>query len=326
MNHQNQLQEQKKVSIADYFQQQVAQAVASMPDFISDSEARRLTLNIVVAAQEAIEKTIDDAKKNDKKKPFSWTQRNIPEFVTQIIKHVTAGLDAANSELYVYPYGDKMTIIPSYRGYAKMAIEHSVGEEIQEFLHFIVREGETFKVTYGTRTDEWSYESITFNTGKPLGYITVIVYKDGRSRVMEHTLQDIEKRKQANPFKGSPAWTNWPEEMAIAKAIKRHAKTVNIRLKPEVQEVAEMAGFEEFKDLPVIDLPPSYELEILPEPSRTKKSQRKKAPEKVALEPMTPPAPEPAKGKATKKTDDAPPPAPPAEDDDLDGYDQDMPF
>lgn len=282
------LQTQQKRSMTDYFQEQVLQAVATMPDFVTTSEARRLTLNIVVAAQDSIEKT------QRSKNPFAWSQKNIPDFITQMVKAVTAGLDASNDEVWVYPYGQKMTVSPSYRGYLKMVKEHSIGKEVKDMLVFVVREGETFSVKYGVHTDDWEYDSKMFNDAPPLGYVTVLVYEDGTCRVMEHTLMDIEKRKRANPMGESPAWKNWPVEMAIAKAIKRHARTVNLRLRPEIDKLADFADFEGIKDLPVIDMgdiepleviPAEVEVEVIP-----KQTKRKK---KETIDPIIPPAPEP---------------------------------
>lgn len=87
---------------------------------------------------------------------------------------------------------------------------------------------------------------------------------------MEHTLADIAARKaKAGSGKGtSPAWEQWPIEMAKAKAIKRHARTVNIKLKPElekvgVQHMEDLPDFEQIKDVTpdVIELPEVAESE-----------------------------------------------------------------
>ena len=52
---------------------------------------------------------------------------------------------------------------------------------------------------------------------------------------MTHSLEDIEKRKKASKAPNSPAWTKWPEEMAIAKAIRRHCKTIPFEMPAEVE-------------------------------------------------------------------------------------------
>ena len=231
------LAEQQDKARLSYVQKSVQGAIAQMPDLINASEATRLTLNIWSAALDSIANS---------RKPFEWTQDGIRGFITQAIKYVALGLDAVNRELYVYPYGNLMTITPSSHGILKLIKEHAIGVPIKDMLVFVVREGEEFNVTYGARSDEWEYKNKMFSDGKPLGYVTVLVYEDGTSRVMEHTLEDIARRRKASKAPNSPAWTQWETEMAKAKAIKRHAKTVNIKLRPEMAQV----GVERIDDLP----------------------------------------------------------------------------
>lgn len=237
----SQLVEQKDKARLAHVQKQVQSALTAMPGLVSGSEATRLTLGLWSAAMDSI------ADMASRGKQFTWTEDGIRYFITQAIKFVALGLDAVNREVYVYPYGERMTITPSAHGLVKLAKEHAVGDrKILDMLKFAVREGEEFRVTYGAKTDDWEYHNILFNTAKPIGYVTILVYDDGTSRVMEHTLQDIEKRRAVSKAKNSPAWTNWPVEMALAKSIRRHANTVNIKLRPEVKQL----GIERLDDLP----------------------------------------------------------------------------
>lgn len=275
----NKLQTQQRKSFTNYLQDQVSRALDTMPGIVSTSEARRLTLNLAIAAQESIDKA---------RKPFEWTNSSIATFLTKVTKTVTAGLDAANDEVYVYPYGQEMAVMPSYRGYVKMAKEHGVGKKITDMLCFVIREGETFSVSYGASSDEWHYQSIAFNDAEPIGYVTVVVYEDGTSRVMEHTLEEINKRMKANPQGTSPAWKNWPVEMAKAKALKRHAKTINIKLNADVEEVLE----EEIQEEPFKDVtPPTLELPQVAEPSVAVNKEEAAIP---TPEPTSPPEPQAA--------------------------------
>ena len=248
----NKLMEQQDKARFSHIQKNVQGALALMPDLINQSEANRLTMNMWSAAVDAAK----DAKN------FQWTQDGIRQFITQTIKYVALGLDAVNREVYVYPYGNLMTVTPSSHGILKLIKEHAIGVPIKDMLVFVVREGEEFNVTYGARSDEWEYKNKMFSDGKPLGYVTVLVYEDGTSRVMEHTLEDIARRRKASKAPNSPAWTQWETEMAKAKAIKRHARTVNIKLKPEMEQVGvkkldDLPDFEDMKDVTpdVIELP-----------------------------------------------------------------------
>jgi recombinational DNA repair protein RecT len=257
------LAEQQDKARLSYVQKSVQGAIAQMPDLINASEATRLTLNIWSAALDSIANS---------RKPFEWTQDGIRGFITQAIKYVALGLDAVNRELYVYPYGNLMTITPSSHGILKLIKEHAIGVPIKDMLVFVVREGEEFNVTYGARSDEWEYKNKMFSDGKPLGYVTVLVYEDGTSRVMEHTLEDIARRRKASKAPNSPAWTQWETEMAKAKAIKRHAKTVNIKLRPEmaqvgVERIDDLPDFEDMRDVtPTTISLPEVKEERKPEP------------------------------------------------------------
>ena len=194
------LAEQQDKARLSYVQKSVQGAIAQMPDLINQSEATRLTLNIWSAALDSISA--------GKGRQFTWTQDGIRQFITQAIKYVALGLDAVNNEIYVFPYGNQMTITPSAHGLVKLAKEYSVGDrKILDILRFAVKQGEKFKVKYGPLTDEWEYENDMFSDAPPIGYVTVIVYDDGTSRVMEHTLKDIEKRRKASKAPNSPAWT-----------------------------------------------------------------------------------------------------------------------
>lgn len=262
----NKLMEQQDKARFSHINANVQGALAQMPDLINASEATRLTMNIWSAA-------VDAAKDS---KNFQWTQDGLRGFITQAIKYVALGLDAVNRELYVYPYGNQMTITPSSHGILKLIKEHAIGVPIKDMLVFVVREGEEFNVTYGARSDEWKYKNKMFSDGKPLGYVTVLVYEDGTSRVMEHTLEDIARRRKASKAPNSPAWTQWETEMAKAKAIKRHARTVNIKLKPEMEQVGvkkldDLPDFEDMKDVTpdVIELPDVAETK--PEKAKSKK-------------------------------------------------------
>lgn len=223
----SEIDKRQKQTMQNYFMDQVGMAVEGMSGAVSPEEARRLTYNLVTSAQDSIAKS---------KKSFTWTQQSIHNFLTQAIAHITAGLDASNDEVYAFPYGGEMSVQPSYRGYRKMIKEHAVGKKIVDLQCYAVREGEEFEVEYGATDHRWRYKSITFNTAPVLGYVTVIIYEDGSSQVMEHTLEDIQKRRQAGISGNSPAWKNWETEMSKAKAIKRHARTVDIRLRQDIQK------------------------------------------------------------------------------------------
>lgn len=239
----SEIEKRQKQTMQNYFVEQVGLALEGMSGAVSTQEAKRLTYNLVTAAQEAVEKS------KTSNRPFNWNPQNIHNFLTQVIMHVSAGLDAVNDEVYAFPYSQEMSVQPSYRGYRKMIKEHAVGKKIIDLQCYAVREGEEFNVEYRALDHKWEYKSKPFNEAPILGYVTVLIYEDGTSQVMEHTLEDIRKRRFAGTSGNSPAWKNWEVEMSKAKAIKRHARTVDIRLKKEVQEFLDNIEQAEVKEI-----------------------------------------------------------------------------
>lgn len=223
----NEIEKRQKQTMQDYFVKQVGLALEDMSGAVSTEEAKRLTYSLVTAAQDSIA---------NGKKQFNWNQQSIHNFLTKVILNVSAGLDASNDEVYAFPYGNEMSVQPSYRGYRKLIKEHAVGKKIIDLQCYAVREGEEFNVEYGALDHKWYYKSKPFNSEPVIGYVTVLLHEDGTSRVMEHTLEDINKRRFAGTSGNSPAWKNWEVEMSKAKAIKRHARTVDIRLRQDIQE------------------------------------------------------------------------------------------
>lgn len=201
-----------------------------------------------------ISKAVEQAQTS--KRPFIWDKHNTRNFIADVARFATAGLDPLNDEVYIYPQGKEMSVVISYRGYKKLLIKYAKG--VKDMRCFTIREGDDFKVEYTSHSDEWTYDHNLFNTGRILGYVTIISFDDGTSRVMEHTLQDIAKRKAlAGNGKGtSPAWEKWPEEMAHAKAIKRHAKSVCTDIKPEGLQLMNELDHE---DMGIRDITPEPE-------------------------------------------------------------------
>lgn len=270
------LQEVRVHDTSKYFMDQVAKTVEGMPDVISQCEAKRLTANLVIKGNEVLE----NCSKN-------WKQVDAAKFMMDIVRMVTLGLDAANDECYAIPYNNNKTkrvelqCMPSSRGLRKLVLQHSIGKKIIDFRCHSIREGDTFKLQKTPGDDKWVLDQVLFNDGNIKGYVTIIVFEDGTSQVMSHTLLDIEKRRKASKAPNSPAWKNWPEEMAHAKAIRRHAKQISIKLPEEreqaLREIEEQT--QEIKDI----APDVIELEELAEPIEVEEIEE---PEVIKPEPQ----------------------------------------
>ena len=248
---------------------------------VSAGEAKRLALNLFVRANAALEESkivLDGGR------PAGWGDVDAPKFVMDAMKIVSIGLDAGNNEAYAIPYRNTKTgrvelqCSPSAWGLRKLVIQHSIGKPISDIRPFIIREGDRFTVRHTPKDDIWELSSDPFNSGEILGYVTIALYEDGTSQVMTHTLDDIKRLREASKSPNSPAWTKWGPEMAIAKAIRRHAKRITWKLPQSAQdafnalesdEAAATLEIEANAGTQVVDLTPAPRAEIeTPQPFR----------------------------------------------------------
>lgn len=247
------LQQAQNQTVQSYFINQVANYLQDIPDVIGEGEGKRLAFNLVVKSSEALENG-----------GYEWQDVDVRKLTMDYVRMVTLGLDASNDECYVVPYNNKKTqkvdldCMISAKGLKKLVMQYAVGRKIIDFRAFAIREGDNFRLTRTPGDDKWEYQENIFGSGKVIGYVTIIIYEDGTSNVMTHSLADIEARRQASKSPNSPAWAKWPIEMALAKATRRHCKSISIKL-PDAQEkalnAAEQQEIKEVQDsTPLIEI------------------------------------------------------------------------
>lgn len=229
----SQKQELKVMDVSNHFAGLVEKNIASLTSNITSQEAKRLTMNLIVKANNVLESS---------DRGYGWGMVDTNRFLVDILKCVTLGLDAANNECYPIPYMNNKTkklelqCSPSAWGLKKIVTEYAIGSPVKDVRAFIVRDSDHFTVKYTALDDIWTYEADLFGKSAVIGYATVIVREDGTSNVMVHSLEDIKKRRDASKSPNSPAWTKWPHEMALAKAVRRHCSKITYKLPDDKQE------------------------------------------------------------------------------------------
>lgn len=233
-------QENKFNRIANEFANEVSKNIKNVSKTITSQEAQRLTLALCVKANDIMEE-----------QGIAWGQINANKFVVDAVKIAAMGLDASNNEVYAIPYKNKksnkydLDLTMSAWGWRKLVIQYGVGKKITDFKQFAISENDSFTVEHTPNDDIWSYKQNPFGGGKTIGYVTIACYADGTSNVMTHTKADIEKRRNASKAPNSPAWKSWYDEMAIAKALRRHCKQIAISLNPETEGLINQLDSEE---------------------------------------------------------------------------------
>ena len=195
---------------------------------VSQDTAEQLALGAVIAAETAIENS---------KTGVTWKKVDTGKFVADVFRMIGYGLDFANKEVYVVPYRNPstglfdLTTPISADGLVKLARKYSI-KPIGDFFRFIVRDGDEISLSYGTKPD-WTYKPVLFKEGTVLGYLTVINYEDGTCNPLITTKEEVERRRAKSKAPNSPAWTDFYDYMALAKATRRHMKLLSIDLPKE---------------------------------------------------------------------------------------------
>jgi recombinational DNA repair protein RecT len=198
---------------------------------VGKESVKQLTMGAIVAATAALENSGT---------PMTWANVDARKFASELFRMIGYGLDFGNKEVYVIPYKNnktgkvELTTPISADGLVKLAKLYAIGRKIVDFKRFYVREGDEFSYwETSSGGTEWEYKPKMFNENKVRGFVTIIVYEDGKSDVLITTHEDVAKRRAVSKASNSPAWTKFPNEMGMAKAVRRHMKKVDIALPQE---------------------------------------------------------------------------------------------
>ena len=162
----------------------------------------------------------------DNPKLLQCTKLSIYRSLMQVC-HAGLSLNPMMSEAYLIPYKSRdgliCTLQAGYRGLLKMA---KASGEVRDIYAEVVCEGDTFRVVKGTSAP--NIEHVYGDTrGFPTHVYAVTLFKDGYTRFEVMSWSEVEKAK-AGAGGGSPAWKNYPGEMAKKVVIKRMCKTLPV--------------------------------------------------------------------------------------------------
>lgn len=287
---------------AEYFANQAANVAKTMPDIINEGEARRLAANLVTKANNAL-----------KDKGKSWRDIDAASFTADLIRVVTLGLDAAADEVYTILYGNKIDVSESARGLRKLVTSYPAGpRQIIDFRAYPVRDGDHFTLTRTPGDDKWEYKEKLFSNSEVLGYVTIAIFDNHTSNVMTHSLEDIQKRRDASRSPNSPAWTKWGVEMAIAKATRRHCRELGWALPTAKREALEELDAAEGKG-EALDITPKIQLLEEQEPPQIRAQDQQQAVINLETNTDRPEEPEAVESKQDEPQDAPPEPYEPAQ-------------
>lgn len=139
-----------------------------------------------------------------------------------------------NGEAYLIPFKDNeskttiVQVVPGYRGLIKLALRSG---KVKDISAYVVRAGDEFTVWLGTR-NEVIHQPTMAEAGEERPIIAayaVATLTDGSKKFEVIDAYDIRKIRDFATKRGeSPAYRDWPEQMAKKAAIRRICKTLNL--------------------------------------------------------------------------------------------------
>lgn len=139
-----------------------------------------------------------------------------------------------NGEAYLIPFRDgesKTTVVqvvPGYRGLIKLALRSG---RVKDISAFVVRAGDEFRVWLGTRceVEHVPLMAAADEDREIVAAYAVATLADGTKKFEVMDAHDIKKVRDFATKRGeSPAYRDWPEQMAKKAAIRRICKTLNL--------------------------------------------------------------------------------------------------
>lgn len=151
---------------------------------------------------------------------------NRSKLVAGLLKGAYLGLDFANKECYLIPYGDTPSFQTDYRGEIKFTKRYSI-RPIQDIYSKIIREGDTFEEKIIDGHPSINFKPLPLNEGKIMGVFAVCLFKDGGLQYEVMTTNDVNNtRNNYSKAAQSKAWKNSWDEMAKKTVLRRLCKHI----------------------------------------------------------------------------------------------------
>jgi recombination protein RecT len=213
------------------------------------------------------------------------------------------GLEVNGSlgEAYLVPFKGKVTLMPGYRGFYKMARNSG---EITGWFAETVYANDKFEVIRGCANTLVHKPLLNGDRGKLTHVYSIATFRDGTKDYEWMPIEEVERARASSRSgdKGDSPWTKWYDEMAKKTVIRRHAKrlplqsdlarlieldhSATVEGEQDLSPIINITGTVLDKSSPLEDRPTADVPARIPSPSP--------APVLEAAEPAAPPPPPPA--------------------------------
>lgn len=151
---------------------------------------------------------------------------NKAKIMAGLVKGAYLGLDFANKECYLIPYGDGVQFQTDYKGEIKFTKRYSI-RPVDDIYAKVIREGDSFEEVVIDGRPSVTFKPLPLNDGKIMGAFAVCLFKDGGLQYEVMTTNDIQNvRNNYSKASQSKAWKNSFDEMAKKTVLRRLCKHI----------------------------------------------------------------------------------------------------
>lgn len=141
--------------------------------------------------------------------------------IFSVIQIASWGLEIGRTA-HLVPFGAACTPLIDVKGIAQAIIQSG---EVMSIDARVAREGEHFRVLYGTRPDI-EHEPIIGNTGDITAFYAVFTLPDGSKKFEVMSKAEVDKVRGSSRSGSSGPWVTWYDEMGKKTVVKRGAKLI----------------------------------------------------------------------------------------------------
>lgn len=154
-----------------------------------------------------------------------------------LMQGAVLGLDFMAKDCYAVPYKGKLEFMTSPTGDIKLVKKYSK-RPVKEIDAKLVREGDTFEVTYKDGEPSWVFKPKPFSDAPIIGGFAWVEYQDGGKLLDTLKKSELEAARSQSRASNGSAWAKFPEEMYRKVCIHRICKKVTKEFEnPTQQEI-----------------------------------------------------------------------------------------
>lgn len=176
---------------------------------------------------------------------------NQNQLMAGMMRAAYLGLDFANGEAHLVPFGNTVTFIPGYKGLRKFVMKYSV-KPLKELKADVIRKGD--EIDYGIKDNKAyiNFHPKALSTEEVVGAVAVAYYENGDVSYEVMNMDELNKVRNASKCGRSGPWVTWTNEMYKKTVISRLAKSIPTDFENvEMQSAWNEAQTDEFNNGPI---------------------------------------------------------------------------